>query len=192
MFLYDDVSNTFLGYKLHKHIMQALSCCCTAIHNAINHYNALVPIQTPPHPCLEYSEVVKYCNFSEFEILKHSDHDLLSKDWTVLANRQAANKYFKLKRAKEEVQHCNIEVAHLQAWVDTDDAEMSRAVTAHGHDSAFVAHLKVVQVWHHQANDHICAHLQQIYGLPGYSGPCPSTPDPPVHAQCVLDSNCGS
>jgi hypothetical protein len=141
----------------------------------------------PPRPRLEYSEVVEYCNFSEFEILKHSDHDLLSKDWTLLANRQAANKYFKLERAKEEVQRCNIEVARLQAWVDTDDAEMSRAVAAHEHDPPFAAHLKVLEVRRRQTNDRIRARLQQIYGLPGYSGPRPS-----AHAQCVPNSDGGS
>jgi hypothetical protein len=187
-----DVSNTSLGYKLRKHIAQALSRRCTAIRNAIDRYNALAPIQMPPRPRLEYSEVVEYCNFSEFEILKHSDHNLLSKDWTILANRQAANKYFKLERAKEEVRRCNVEVARLQAWVDMDDAEMSRAVAAHEHDPAFVAHLKVVQVWRRQANDRIRVRLQQIYRLPGYSGPRPSAPDPPVHAQCVPDSDCAS
>jgi hypothetical protein len=186
------VSNTFLGYKLRKHIAQALSRRCTAIRNAIDRYNALTPHQTPPRPRLEYSEVVEYCNFSEFEILKHSDHNLLSKDWTLRANRQAANKYFKLERAKEEVQRCNVEVARLQAWVDADDTEMSRAVAAHEHDPPFAAHLKVLQVWRRQANDRIRTRLQQIYGLPGYSGPRPSAPTPPTHAQCVPDSDGGS
>lgn len=192
LFLSCDISNTFLGYKLRKHIAQALSRRCTAIRNAIDRYNALAPHQIPPRPRLEYSEVVEFCNFSEFEILKYSDHDLLSKDWTILANRQAANKYFKLERAKEEVQRCNVEVARLQAWVDRDDAEMSRAAAAHEHDPAFAAHLKVVQVWRRQANDRIRARLQQIYGLPGYSGPRLSAPDPPPHTQGVQNSDCTS
>jgi hypothetical protein len=75
-----------LGYKLHKHIVQALSRQCAAICNTISHYNDLVPIQKLPHPLLMYSEVVDYCAFSEFEILKHSDHDILSKEWVILAN----------------------------------------------------------------------------------------------------------
>lgn len=187
-----DVSNTILGYKLRKHIAQALSRRCTAIRNAIDRYNALAPHQTPPRPRLEYSEVVEYCNFSEFEILKHSDHDLLSKDWTILTNRQAANKYFKLERAKEEVQRCNVEVARLQAWVDRDDAELSSAVAAHEHDPVFAAHLKVVQVQRRQANDRIRMRLQQIYSLPGYSGLRPSVPISSTDAQCTLDGNCRS
>src|SRR5258708_4463940 len=180
------------GYKLCKHIAQALSCHCTAIHSAIDRYNLLAPLQMPPRPHLVYSKVVEYCNFSEFKILKHSDHDLLSKDWSVLYNQQAANKYFKLECAKEEVQRCNVEVAHLQAWVDLDDAELSRAIATNEHNHAFAAHLKVVQVWHCQANDHVHVCLRQIYSLPGYSGHRPSGPISSAHAQCMQDGNCGS
>jgi hypothetical protein len=123
------------------------------------------------------------------KFLKHSDHNILSKDWSVLHNRQAANKYFKLERVKEEVQRCNIDVARLQAWVDQDDAKLSRAVAAHEDNPAFVAHLKVVQERRRQANDRIRGRLQQIYSLPGYSGRHPSGPISSAHAQCTLDGN---
>jgi hypothetical protein len=121
-----------------------------------------------------YSDVVEYCNFSEFEILKHSDHDLLSKEWATLANRQAAKKYFKIERAKEEIRRCHIEIARLQAWVDADDAEMCSAVAVHeSSDPAFAAHLKAIQMQRCHVNDHLRLRLQQIYRLPGYCGPLP-------------------
>jgi hypothetical protein len=156
---------------LRKHIAQALSRRCTAIRNAIERYNELAPLQRPPRPRLMYSEVVDYCTFSEFEILKHSEHDVLSKDWAILANRQAANKFFKVERAKEEVRRCNVEVARLQAWVDAEDMVMSRAVATHeGSDPAFAAHLRVLQMQRRHVNDHLRSRLDQIYKLPGYSG----------------------
>jgi hypothetical protein len=132
-----------------------------------------------------YSEVVDYCTFSKFEILKHSDHDVLSKEWATLANQQAANKYFKIKRAEEEIHHCNVEIARVQAWVDEEDVVMSRAVATHeGSDPAFAAHLKALQIQHRHMNDHLHTHLGQIYRLPGYSGPvlpvsASSAPPPP-------------
>lgn len=170
-FLVQHDSNTSLGYKLRKHIAQALSRRCAAIRNAIDRYNALAPLQKPPRPFLAYSEVVEYCNFSEFEILKHSDHNLLSKDWALLANRQAAKKYFKIERAKEEIRRCNVEIARLQAWVDADDVDMSRVVAAHEDtDPAFAAHLKVVQTQRRHVNDRLRMRLQQIYSLHGYCG----------------------
>ena len=163
-----------LGYKLRKHIAHALSRRCGAIRNAIDRYNELAPLQKPPHPHLVYSEVVDYCTFSEFEILKHSEHDILSKDWAVLVNRQAANKCFKIERAKEEVRRCNVEVARLQAWVDVEDMVMSRAAAAQeGSDPAFAAHLKVLQMQRRHVNDYLRSRLDQIYKLPGFSGRCP-------------------
>ena len=163
-----------LGYKLRKHITHALSRCCVAICNAIDCYNQLTPLQKLPRPHLIYSKVINYCTFSEFEILKHSDHDVLSKDWAILANQQAANKFFKIKRAKEEVHRCNVEVAHLQAWVDAEDMVMSRAAAAHeGSDPAFATHLKVLQMQRHHVNEHLCSRLDQIYKLPSFSGHCP-------------------
>src|SRR5712691_628796 len=58
---------------------------------SLNRYQHLACI-LPPHPHLEHSQVVDYRNFSELEIL---DHDLLSRPWATLTNRQAANEYFK-------------------------------------------------------------------------------------------------
>ncbi len=160
-----------LGYKLRKHIAHALSRCCVAIRNAIDHYNKLAHFQKLPCPMLMYSEVVDYCTFSKFKILKHSEHDILSKDWAVLSNQQAANKFFKIEHAKEEVRRCNVEVACLQAWVDVEDMVMAKATAAHeGSDPAFAAHLKVLQMQRHHVNDHLRSHLDQIYKLPGFSG----------------------
>jgi hypothetical protein len=74
----------------------------------------------------------------------------------------------------------------VQAWVDEDDAVISRAVATHeGNDPAFAAYLKVLQIQHRHVNDHLRTHLKQIYKLPGYCGPllsvaAPSTPPTPL------------
>ena len=190
------MSLTFiLGYKLCKHIAQALTRRCEVIRNAIKCYNDLAPLQKPPRPILLYSAVVDYCTFSEFEILKHSDHDILSKEWATLANRQAANKYFKIKRAEEEIDRCNIEVARVQAWVDYEDMAMAKAVaTYEGSGPAFAAHLKVLQIQRRHVNDHLRTRLEQVYKLPGYSGPRPPVaapsipPAPPTVPSTVLET----
>jgi len=163
-----------LGYKLHKHLVQALYRCCATIRKAISYYNDLAPLQKPPCPLLVYSEVVNYITFSKFKILKHSGHDVLSKEWATLANRQAANKYFKIKRAKEEIHRCNVKVARVQAWVDKEDKVMSEAVAAHEHsDPTLATHLKVLKIQRCHVNDHLRTRLGQIYKLPGYCGPLP-------------------
>ena len=91
-------------------------------------------------------------------------------------------------RAEEEIYHCNVEIAHVQAWVDKEDMVMSEAVATHeGSDPAFATHLKVLQIQRRHMNDHLHTRLEQIYSLPGYSGPLPpvttsSTSPPPSTA----------
>jgi hypothetical protein len=173
--------------------VQALSRRCAAIRSAIERYNALAPLQKPPRPSLAYSDVVDYCNFSEFEILKHSDHELLSKPWAVSSNRQAANKYFKVERAKEEIRRCNVEVARLQAWVDADDSDISKAVSAYDStDPAFAAHLRIVQAQSRRTNDQLRMRLQQIYSLPGYSGSRPPAPTSSVAPVLSTNPSCSN
>ena len=149
----------------------------------------------PPRPHLEHSQVIDYRNFSE---LKTLDHDLLSRPWATLTNQQAANEYFKVdsEHAKEEIHLCNVKVARMWAWADAEDAEISNAVAAaqQGQDSAFTAHLKVVQVQRKYFNDCFRLRLSQISNLSGYSGPpltvttllIPPTPDDDRKCRCVF------
>lgn len=150
----------------------------------------MAPKQTPPRPTLVYSEVVEYCNFSEFEILKHSDQALLSKDWAKPENRQAAKKYFKMQRAEEEITRCNVEVVRLQAWVDKEDADLCRVVAAYeDSDPVFATHLKAIQSQRRHVNECLRTRLQQIYNLPGYHGPSPPIVASSPRVMHVMASN---
>ncbi|KAG1871676.1 hypothetical protein F4604DRAFT_1881103 [Suillus subluteus] len=113
------------GYKLHQHISNAIAQCSAAICTALDKYNALAPLQNPPRPTLEYHEVASYAWLGEFDLLKHSRRDLLSKPWASKTNREVAAKYFKVVRAREELTRLNVEVVRLHAWVDDEDAHLS-------------------------------------------------------------------
>ncbi|OAX36990.1 hypothetical protein K503DRAFT_647944, partial [Rhizopogon vinicolor AM-OR11-026] len=67
------------GYKLRQHISNAIARRSAAIRAALDKYNALAPLQNPPRPTLEYHEVASYAWLGEFDLLKHSRRDLLSK-----------------------------------------------------------------------------------------------------------------
>ena len=60
---------------------------------------------------------------------------------------------------------------------------MSGAIADHeDSDPAFAAHLKALQIQRRHVNGHLRTHLEQIYKLPGYSGPphvAASTPPAP-------------
>jgi hypothetical protein len=49
------------------------------MHTALERYNQLAPVQTPPQETLEFSNIASYAWLGEFNLLKHSCHHLLEK-----------------------------------------------------------------------------------------------------------------
>ena len=60
-----------LGYKMWKHISKAIAEC-SAICTALQKYNELAPLQNPPWPTLQFSDVASYSWLSDFDLLKSS------------------------------------------------------------------------------------------------------------------------
>ena len=77
---------------------------------ALDKYNAMAPLQHPPHPTLDYAEVASYSLLGDFELLKHSRMEILQKPWSVPANQEVADKYFKILGARMEIHRLNIEI----------------------------------------------------------------------------------
>ena len=75
---------------------------------------------------LQYSEVLSYTALGDFDLLKHSRHDVLARPWSNTMHRQLAVKYFKLLRAHEEIYRLNVEVRRLQAWIDHETAQIKQ------------------------------------------------------------------
>ena len=103
--------------------------------------------------------------------------DIMRKPWTVPANREVANKYFKVVRAQEEIHRLNVEVCRLNAWVHYEDQALTTAV-----DTAADPHLAAELHCHcaerGRVNNIHRARLSVIYRLEGYSCPGPYIPVP--------------
>ncbi|KAG1727100.1 hypothetical protein EDD22DRAFT_982770 [Suillus occidentalis] len=141
-------------------------------------YNKLAPLQNPPRPVLEYSEIVGYASLGEFSLLKHSCHDILMKPWAISTNREMAMKYFKLVWSHEEIVRLNVEIKRLQSWVEHEDRTILEAIDsllANDPDSLLAAELKIVYHKHHSTNNIHRRRLQQIYALNQYTGEHPTT-----------------
>ncbi|KAG1772952.1 hypothetical protein EV702DRAFT_976343 [Suillus placidus] len=147
-----------------------------AIQTALDKYNKLAPLQDPPLPVLDYSEVVGYVSLGEFSLLKHSRHHILTKPWTVSANREMAAKYFKLVRSHEEIVRLNVEIKRLQSWVEHEDRsilETIDSILADDPESLLVAELEEFYAKRHRININHHKHLQKTYALEGYMGEQP-------------------
>ncbi|KAG2343823.1 hypothetical protein BDR05DRAFT_999730 [Suillus weaverae] len=133
----------------------------------------LAPLQDPPHPVLDYTEIVGYASLGEFSVLKHSRHYILTKPWTVTADREMAARYFKLVRSHKEIVQLNVEIKCLHCWVEHEDRTTLEAIDsllADDPDSPLIAELKTLYAKHHRVNNNHCKQLQQIYALDRYTG----------------------
>jgi len=121
---------------------------------------------------LQYNEVTLYASLGDFDLLKHSRHDVLVKPWANPTHREMAVKYFKLLRAHEEIVRLNIEIPRLQAWVDTEDSEIQRCATRLQSTAPLLAaEISEVHKWQQRVNDVHHTRLMHIYSLSHYNGP---------------------
>jgi hypothetical protein len=158
-----------------KHISKAIAKRSSAIRTALDKYNALAPLQDPPCPILQFSDVASYSWLGDFNLLKFSSTDVMQKLWTVPANREVANKFFQVVCTQEEIKRLNVKIRRLDAWVQHEDHILLLAV-----HTATDPHLVRELRRHYAQCRHVnCLHrawIAAIYCLEGYSGPGPFVP----------------
>lgn len=161
---------------MRKHISKAIAKRSSAIRTALQKYNELAPLQNPPRPTLQFSDVASYSWLSDFDLLKYSRTDIMQKPWSVPANREVANKYFKVLRAHEEIHRLNIEVRRLDAWTIHEDEKFESAIDTET-DPHLAAELRRRYAERRRVNRLHRIRISSIYSLEGYSGPGPFVPE---------------
>jgi hypothetical protein len=120
---------------------------------------------------LEFSDIASYAWLGEFDLLKHSRHHVLEKPWASKVNREVANHYFKILRAREEIQRLNVEVGRLAAWVDDEDTHLQSTFKSLLESDPALSHeIRCVYEERKRVNDVHRRRIDAIYDLPGYSG----------------------
>ncbi|KAG2085421.1 hypothetical protein BD769DRAFT_1374346 [Suillus cothurnatus] len=163
------------GYKLRRQISRAIVKRSGAIRTALDKYNKLAVVQNPRRPTLQYSEILSYADLGEFDILKHSRHDILTKPWSNTTHRQMGVKYFKILRAREEITRLNVETRRLHAWIDAEDSDIKHVATELELTNPPLAS-EIWRLYHRQrrVNDVHRVRLNRIYSLEGFTGCVPS------------------
>ncbi|KAJ7022152.1 hypothetical protein C8F04DRAFT_1272872 [Mycena alexandri] len=105
------------GYKLRKHIAKALQARSQAIRSALKSYNTAAAALVPRGRELHWSEVVEYTFLADFDLLRDPEKLGEVRPWATPAARLLLDKYFKIERAKEEIQRCNIEIRRLVTYI---------------------------------------------------------------------------
>ncbi|KAJ6603535.1 hypothetical protein DFH09DRAFT_1242787 [Mycena vulgaris] len=105
------------GYKMRKHIAKALQARSMAVRSTIEQYNTAAVALSPPMPMLNWEQVVEYAFLADFDILRDTRAEIQSRPWTRLAYRLAMDRYFRILRAREEIQRLNVEIPRVVTWI---------------------------------------------------------------------------
>ncbi|KIY47078.1 hypothetical protein FISHEDRAFT_26895, partial [Fistulina hepatica ATCC 64428] len=77
---------------------------------------------------LTWLNVVEMVQLGEFELLRESRTNVQSADWSKPAYREATSLYFSVKRAREEVVRCNVEITRQLTFMIDGFNDMRRAI----------------------------------------------------------------
>ncbi|KIL64909.1 hypothetical protein M378DRAFT_61735, partial [Amanita muscaria Koide BX008] len=100
-----------------QHIAKALNRRSDAVKKAIKRYNDQAELLDPPATSITWQDIAEYTFVGEFDLLRITRSDIRKEKWTQKAYREAAVSYYKLCRAREELQRLNVEVRRLQGFI---------------------------------------------------------------------------
>ncbi|KAG1832628.1 hypothetical protein DFJ58DRAFT_870250 [Suillus subalutaceus] len=154
-----------LGYKLRTQISTVLKSCANAIRNTLQRYNKYATQLDPPHPLLQWEQIIKYSFLAGFDLLCETDGVVQAKHWVNPAYHYASTQYFEQQCANEEIRQLNIEVGHLLTRIRNDTINYPLAIS----------HLTMENPPLASELRHHWAHLQALNThhlcLSGYTGP---------------------
>ena len=92
-----------------------------AIQTALDKYNAIAGAMRPPRRTLKWEEVVEYAFLSDFNLLRDTRQGVSKLPWASPTARRATDLYFKMCRAKEEIQRLNVEIRRLVTYIHDEE-----------------------------------------------------------------------
>ncbi|KAJ3819046.1 hypothetical protein F5880DRAFT_1510464 [Lentinula raphanica] len=102
------------GYKMRRHISNAIKSRSKSIQAAMKAYNEAAAALVPPCRIIHWDEIVDYTFLSEFDLLCDTRNDVRTKQWASPTNRQIMLEFFKLIRVEEELQRLHIRLYHRE------------------------------------------------------------------------------
>ncbi|KAH7904631.1 hypothetical protein BJ138DRAFT_1138490 [Hygrophoropsis aurantiaca] len=158
------------GYKLRKHIGKALQVRSAAIRTALDRYNAAAQALNPPRPQLKLDEIVEYTFLADFDLLRESRQDVSTRPWASPAGRLAMDSYFKMCRAREEIQRLNVEVQRVSTYLQDEERYLRACEDQLCESHPALAHQ--VSLRRNIRSRFTAHHLQRLNDISALSGFC--------------------
>jgi hypothetical protein len=170
-YLFNTFLCTLVGYKLRKHIAKALQARSQAIRNALEKYNNAASALSPPRPHLSWNDVVEYAFLADFDLLRDTRRDIRDRPWATPACRLAMDRYFKLERAREEIQRLNIEILRVITYLCDEDVFLKKKEDEiRLYDSSLAHQVSLHRRERGRFNSQHMNHFKKLAALPGFTG----------------------
>ncbi|KAK0447956.1 hypothetical protein EV421DRAFT_1889433 [Armillaria borealis] len=154
------------GYKQCKHIAKALQARSQAVRTA-----HLPLVDTPPPPQLTWDDVVHYAFLSDFDLLRESHTNVRDKPWAKPVGRLTMDQYFKIQRAKEEIDRLNVEIRRLTTYIQDEDRFLCKKIEEYSTtDPRTAFQIDKHRRSHARFNDRHIRHLVHLASEPGFTG----------------------
>ena len=119
------------GYKLRKHIaLKALQTRSHSIKKALQNYNAAATALRPRAPKLTWEKVVEYAFLADFDLLWATRQDIQEKPWAKPVNQTLRDTYFKMERAREEIERLNVEIRRVITYMQDEELYLENQESA--------------------------------------------------------------
>jgi hypothetical protein len=142
-----------------------------AIRTALDRYNVAARALSPPRPSLSWEEVVEYAFLADFDLLRDARQDISQRPWATPTGRLSMDTYFKMRRAREEIQRLNIEIKRLATYLHDEGRYLMECEKQLQPLHPALAHQVAL---HHKVRGRFTAHhyrrLQEISMLDGFTG----------------------
>ena len=100
------------------------------IRSATEAYNRAARALNPPRPPLDWAQVSRYSFLEEFTLLRDTQHDITKAPWADPVIYKTIKKYFRVCRARKEIQRCNVEIQRLVTSICDKARQHSKVLKA--------------------------------------------------------------
>ncbi|KAI6103353.1 hypothetical protein EDD16DRAFT_1696251 [Pisolithus croceorrhizus] len=159
------------GYKLRKHIAKALQTRSTVIKVALDRYNKCALAMRPPCQTLHWEQVVEYAFLANFDLLQDTCENISQRPWAHPTACFALDTYFKMCRAKEEIEHLNVEIRRVITFMRNEECFLRTCKEKINNIHPTLGHqVSQRRKLHLQFNGSHLKCLHDIAMLPGFTG----------------------
>ncbi|KAJ3725407.1 hypothetical protein C8R42DRAFT_551403, partial [Lentinula raphanica] len=156
------------GYKMRKHIANAMKTRSKSIQTALKSYNDAAAALTPPRQIIHWEEILELTFLSEFDLLRDSREDVREKCWATPKNRQIMLEFFKLIRAEEELGRLHVEIRRLLTFMRDEEHELTQQAAALDPENPTLAHQ--IRLYRDERSRFNPLHRQRLFAIKKLKG----------------------